>query len=96
MKTVPNFRTFITNRLKDHIVLSDVDLMDMFARQYYTNTFWQVHNFWQLGKKLESMRKVMWKLRKDNYLRVERIIKTPLEMSNSKKLETHEIFYSLN
>lgn len=91
---VPSFKTFTLEQLEKHIVLSDVDLMDMFARKYYTNTFWQVKNYGMLAKKLESYRKRLWEFKKKKIIKEQNRVRIPLKMA--KWLETHEIFYTLN
>jgi hypothetical protein len=94
MKTVPSFKTFTLEQLEKNIIMSDIDLMDSFARKYYTNTFWQVYNFWMLGKKLESYRKRLWALKTEWVVIEDRRIKTPIDWMKG-EVYSSEIFYTL-
>lgn len=92
---VPSFKEFTIKQLEKHGVLSEVDLMDMFARKYYTNSFWRVKNYGILAKKLESYRKRLWQFKKNKIILEKTRIRIPLKMTWG-NFEANEIFYTLN
>lgn len=94
----PTIRDFVRKQLTKNEVMSDVDLMDLYAKKYYIDTgFFKKKdvNYGMLGKRLESFRKMLWVLKKRGMLQEVNRVKTPMNPFGKLVTETHEIFFKL-